>query len=32
LELLEGRYEMSDIKYNRVDVEGFGVAYREAGR
>jgi pimeloyl-ACP methyl ester carboxylesterase len=23
--------EMSTIKYNRVDVDGFGVAYREAG-
>src|SRR5215510_11393777 len=23
--------EMSAIKYNRVDVDGFGVAYREAG-
>jgi pimeloyl-ACP methyl ester carboxylesterase len=23
---------MSDIRYNRVDVDGFGVAYREAGR
>src|SRR4029453_10628766 len=24
-------YEMGDITYNRVDVDGFGVAYREAG-
>src|SRR5262245_61928592 len=31
IELLEGRHEMSDIKYNRVDVDGFGVAYRQAG-
>jgi pimeloyl-ACP methyl ester carboxylesterase len=23
--------KMSAIKYNRVDVDGFGVAYREAG-
>jgi pimeloyl-ACP methyl ester carboxylesterase len=22
---------MNNIKYNRVDVDGFGVAYREAG-
>jgi pimeloyl-ACP methyl ester carboxylesterase len=31
IELLEGRHEMSDIKYNRVEVDGFRVAYREAG-
>src|SRR5262245_56814919 len=31
IELLEGRYEMSATKYNRIDVDGFGVAYREAG-
>src|SRR5262244_3818250 len=23
--------EMSAVKYNRVDVDGFGIAYREAG-
>jgi pimeloyl-ACP methyl ester carboxylesterase len=27
----ESSMEMSAIKYNRVDVDGFGVAYREAG-